>query len=186
MIIAGIDVYTDAYDHTIDFITNSVYFKHSMNPTSPENINNFDYRNSELRRWINTNILNALPSEWRDIIKPKKIYGRSGNNNGHIYFLSDHIWIPSIREIFGYNNGFFKEFNDTSNFQQYPLFQSQRNISEFFKPKYNPVSNLFWCIESKFENKDDVLQWYIYYAHNYIRNVSITEDKCGVVFGFRV
>lgn len=70
---------------------------HQMNT---ESINSGGWPATIMRTWLNSRVLNALPSLWRRIIQQVKVTSTSGNMTTTDFVTSeDFIWLPSYKEL---------------------------------------------------------------------------------------
>ena len=77
---------------------NSLKLLKRVNPT---NTNAGGWDASELRVFVNTRVLTALPIKWQSAIKKVKIPALAGNKSSEILFSEDYIYLPAMVEVGG-------------------------------------------------------------------------------------
>ena len=111
---------TSASKAGISFITkNLLYSTYQMNTTST-NVGGFP--DSKLYETLSTTIWNAIPAEWRNVIKTiYKWYG-TGNATTNGKWFGSKIWVPLEYEMFGTTTHSPSTEHSTGNARKYPIF----------------------------------------------------------------
>ena len=92
---------------------------HSMNPRSTYR-DSGGWANCEMRKYLNTEVLNLFPDDFREIIKPRSITQKL-DDRGKATVSEDMLWLPSQTEV-------FKDHKDDSDYGDvhFPLFSNER------------------------------------------------------------
>lgn len=115
MDVAAMNVYGD---NTVVLVSkNCLQNTHSMNPRSTYG-DSGGWANCEMRKYLNTEILNLFPEDFRDIIVSRTITQKI---NGKDITSTDKLWLPSQTEIFNEH----KEDSDVGDVH-FPLFSDER------------------------------------------------------------
>lgn len=131
-----------------------------------ENTNAGGWKASQLRRVLNTEILDLLPDDLRACIKPRVIDG-----------ASDTLWLFSEREIFGDNEWTEK---DADSGLQMPYFKRKGNRVKGLG-KDGPAS--WWWERSPFSGNSHC---FCFVTNGGIANGYFANGSSGVAFGFCV
>lgn len=74
---------------------------------------------SDMRTWLNTKILGALPDQWQYILAKVNVRANEGNSKGtsaEIITSQDYMWIPALGEIMGSDEApYVSEFENRFN-----------------------------------------------------------------------
>jgi len=83
------------------FANNALPLLRKMNPTAT-NVGGWD--ESEMRRFLNTRVYEALPYNWQAAIKQVKISASAGNQSSEIVISNDYIYLAANRELGGWTS----------------------------------------------------------------------------------
>lgn len=97
--------------------------------------NKDDWRDCEMRLWLNETIFHMLPDELQEIIVPRRIVQTV---NGEAVESEDKLWLPSFTEMFGKENAKDWAPADTDEMQM-ELFTTERS-----RVKEVPGSGTWW------------------------------------------
>lgn len=181
--IAGINIYngysTDN-ENSIDFVVREILRKSRINAIN-SNVGGFVA--SELYTYLQTNIWNSLPQEWKDVISPKKVLleNKAAAESTTWEWKSMNLWLLADIELFGYQSWSQRGYG-SGNFKQYPLFRSERHL---IKKLIDGTPWWYWLIQpSTYGDGTTIWCHCNYYGGSYS---SIAGDADGgVVFGFRI
>ena len=111
---------TSASKAGISFITkNLLYTEHQMN-TSDTNVGGFP--DSKLYDTLSSTIWNAIPAEWRNVIKTVYKWYGTGNDTNNGKWFGSKIWVPLEYEMFGTKAYSPATEHSTGNARKYPIF----------------------------------------------------------------
>lgn len=181
--IAGINVYngySTNNENSIDFVAREILRKSRINAT---NSNTGGFVASELYTYLQTNIWNSLPQEWRNVISPKKVLleNKSAAESTSWDWKSMNLWLLADIELFGYQSWSQRGYG-SGNFKQYPLFRSERHL---IKKLIDGAPWWYWLLQPSTYG-DGTTCWCSCYdsGHSGYCNASFSDG--GVVFGFRI
>ncbi len=83
------------------FANNALPLLRRMNPT---NTNAGGWDESEMRKFLNTRVYDALPYNWQAAIKQVKISASAGNQSSEIVISNDYIYLAANRELGGWTS----------------------------------------------------------------------------------
>lgn len=83
------------------FANNALPLLRRMNPT---NTNAGGWDESEMRKFLNTRVYEALPYNWQAAIKQVKISASAGNQSSEIVISNDYIYLAANRELGGWTS----------------------------------------------------------------------------------
>ena len=181
--IAGINVYngySTNNENSIDFVAREILRKSRINAT---NSNTGGFVASELYTYLQTNIWNSLPQEWRNVISPKKVLleNKSAAESTSWDWKSMNLWLLADIELFGYQSWSQRGYG-SGNFKQYPLFRSERHL---IKKLIDGTPWWYWLLQPSTYG-DGTTRWCdCYSGGNSYRSYASNSDG-GVVFGFRI
>ena len=111
---------TSASKAGISFITkNLLYTGYQMN-TSDINVGGFP--ESKLYDTLSSTIWNAIPAEWRNVIKTVYKWYGTGNDTNNGEWFGSKIWVPLEYEMFGTTTFSPATEHSTGNARKYPIF----------------------------------------------------------------
>ena len=111
---------TSASKAGISFITkNLLYTNYQMN-TRNTNVGGFP--DSKLYDTLSSTIWNAIPAEWRNVIKTVYKWYGTGNNTNNGEWFGSKIWVPLEYEMFGTTTYSPSTEHSTGNARKYPIF----------------------------------------------------------------
>lgn len=181
----------------LSFITKECYANHRMNATET---NSGGWRDSEMRSWLNSTVLDWFPSDIKEhIVEVKKLTNNVGRTEtaDSVSETADRIWLFSWAEMFGpvtWNEGSNQAYIDSvlsAEGTQYQLFadnglaDSQSSDTKGILRKHvvsepsKPLSN--WWVRSPTPNRAD---GFGDVNNGAIDNGGLATASQGVVFGF--
>ena len=116
---------TSASKAGISFITkNLLYTEYQMN-TSNTNVGGFP--DSKLYDTLSSTIWNAIPAEWRNVIKTVYKWYGTGNDTNNGEWFGSKIWVPLEYEMFGTTTHSPATEHSTGNARKYPIFTNNNS-----------------------------------------------------------
>ena len=116
---------TSASKAGISFITkNLLYTGYQMN-TSNTNVGGFP--DSKLYDTLSSTIWNAIPAEWRNVIKTVYKWYGTGNATNNGEWFGSKIWVPLEYEMFGTTTYSPSTEHSTGNARKYPIFTNNNS-----------------------------------------------------------
>ena len=181
--IAGINVYngySTNNENSIDFVAREILRKSRINAT---NSNTGGFVASELYTYLQTNIWNSLPQEWRNVISPKKVLleNKSAAESTSWDWKSMNLWLLADIELFGYQSWSQRGYG-SGNFKQYPLFRSERHL---IKKLIDGTPWWYWLLQPSTYG-DGTTRWCNCGDSGYSSYLNASISDGGVVFGFRI
>ena len=181
--IAGINVYngySTNNENSIDFVAREILRKSRINAT---NSNTGGFVASELYTYLQTNIWNSLPQEWRNVISPKKVLleNKSAAESTSWDWKSMNLWLLADIELFGYQSWSQRGYG-SGNFKQYPLFRSERHL---IKKLIDGTPWWYWLLQPSTYG-DGTTYWCYCHLNGFSNRFNASNSDGGVVFGFRI
>ena len=168
---------TSADTAGITFITKDLLYQTYLMNTTDTNVGGFP--DSALYDTLSTTIWNAIPAEWRNIIKT--IYKRYGTGNGTSKgeWFGSKIWVPLEYEMFGTTKYSPATEHSTGNARKYPIFT---NNNSRIKKMNNGAggANYYWEASPYASNAAG----FCGVGSDGAAGISTAGDTVGVCFGF--
>lgn len=126
---------------------------HWRKPWNERNTNAGGWRDCQLRKDCNGELLSLLPDDLAAMITPRRIVQKI---RGREYESVDKLWIPSYTEVFGTDRG-VDQTGDVGDVQ-FDFFKIKRNRVKFFRdePYYYALRSPVVTYATSF--------WYVYYS----------------------
>lgn len=115
MDVAAMDIYGN--NNVVLVATECLPDMHSMNPRSSYG-DSGGWSNCEMRKYLNSNILDLFPDDFKEIIIPRTITQKI---DGKRYESTDKLWLPSQTEVFQNN----KDDADVGDIH-FPVFNNEK------------------------------------------------------------
>lgn len=115
MDVAAMDIYGN--NNVVLVATECLPNMHSMNPRSSYG-DSGGWSNCEMRKYLNSNILDLFPDDFKEIIIPRTITQKI---DGKRYESTDKLWLPSQTEVFQNN----KDDADVGDIH-FPIFNNEK------------------------------------------------------------
>ena len=125
---------------------------HWRKPWNERNTNAGGWRDCQLRKDCNGELLSLLPDDLAAMITPRRIVQKI---RGREYESVDKLWIPSYTEVFGTDRG-VDQTGDVGDVQ-FDFFKIKRNRVKFFRDEpyyyalrspYVPYPTYFWIVST--------------------------------------
>lgn len=113
--VAAMDIYGS--NNVVLVATECLPNMHSMNPRSSYG-DSGGWSNCEMRKYLNSNILDLFPDDFKEIIIPRTI---TQQIDGKRYESTDKLWLPSQTEVFQNN----KDDADVGDIH-FPVFNNEK------------------------------------------------------------
>ena len=116
---------TSAEKAGISFITKDLLYSTYQMNTSGNNVGGFP--DSKLCETLSTTIWNAIPAEWRNVIKTVYKWYGTGNDTNNGEWFGSKIWVPLEYEMFGTTTYSPATEHSTGNARKYPIFTNNNS-----------------------------------------------------------
>lgn len=162
-----------------DIITN-----HNMNSATdeyPDGFNKGGWTASEMRKYVNATIYNALPHELRAGIINTYVISGYGSEDTSNFISTDKLYLLSVKEVYGVS------YNDTNSIQTRQLdYYNNMGVTDLnyslASKKYNSYSQ-WWRLRTATYNSN--YAFLIFYHDGQLYN-SASDDAGGVSPAFRI
>lgn len=141
---------------------------HWRKPWNERNTNAGGWRDCQLRKDCNGELLSLLPDDLAAMITPRRIVQKI---RGREYESVDKLWIPSYTEVFGTDRG-VDQTGDVGDVQ-FDFFKIKRNRVKFFRdePYYYALRSPYVANSTNF--------WYVY-SFGYMASTNVASNSFGV------
>ena len=125
-------------------------------PFNSTNTNKGGWKDSELRKYVNGTIYNALPSDLQNVIATTKVISGHGSTSGETNFeTQDKLYLLGGHEVYGDGTSRPISNYDTSynNTKQLDYYKNQRVTTDNFAgaiKQYNGSNNYWWWLRSAY------------------------------------
>ena len=132
---------------------------HWRKPWNERNTNAGGWRDCQLRKDCNDELLSLLPDDLAAMITPRRIVQKI---RGREYESVDKLWIPSYTEVFGTDRG-VDQTGDVGDVQ-FDFFKIKKNRVKFFRDE-----PYYYALRSPYVASDTYF-WYVYYLGTMANN----------------
>ena len=168
---------TSASTAGISFITKGLLYEDYIFGNS----NRGGFPESQLCDTLSSTIWNAIPVDWRNVIKTVYKWYGTGNKTSNGVWFGSKLWVPLEYEMFGSNKHGPTTEHSVGNARKYPIFTDNTSRIKRMNNNYGNI-NYYWTGTPIYNNSDSICA--IYKDGTLWTDCGAYAPNVGVCFGF--